>query len=123
GFAIRPCHGRIAKPSYVPHSVLLINLPIRNRESPMLMQFFKLAAVSPGRQRSFRSLVITHLLILACGAALLLKPTPREPGPAAGAEATYLPILGHVLLILGILEGALLHGWRLTQLPKSQALE
>jgi hypothetical protein len=89
----------------------------------MLIPFFKLAAVSPGRQRSFRSLVVAHLLILACGAALLLKPNPSKPGPAVGAEATYLPVLGHVLLIAGIVEGALLLGWRLTQLPKSQALE
>jgi len=33
------------------------------------------------------------------------------------------PFLGHVLLVTGIVEGALLIGWRLTQLPKSQALE
>ena len=32
-------------------------------------------------------------------------------------------ILGNVLLVAGIVEGALLLGWRLTQLPKSQALE
>jgi hypothetical protein len=32
-------------------------------------------------------------------------------------------ILGQVLLVAGIVEGALLIGWRLTQLPKSQALE
>jgi hypothetical protein len=34
-----------------------------------------------------------------------------------------VPILGHVLLVTGIVEGATLLGWRLTQLPKSQALE
>jgi hypothetical protein len=89
----------------------------------MLRPFFKLAAVSPGRQRSFRTLVIAHLLLLACGAAFLLKPTSREPGLAAGAEPTSLSVLGHILLITGIVEGALLLGWRLTQLPKSQALE
>ena len=32
-------------------------------------------------------------------------------------------VLGNVLLVAGIVEGALLLGWRLTQLPKSQALE
>ena len=32
-------------------------------------------------------------------------------------------IAGNVLLVLGIVEGALLIGWRLAQLPKSQALE
>src|SRR6266542_5533878 len=78
----------------------------------MLSPFFTLAAVSPGRQRTFRSLVAAHLVILACGVALLF--TYREHGR---------PLLGHVLLIAGIVEGALLIGWRLTQLPKSQALE
>src|SRR5439155_21430449 len=42
---------------------------------------------------------------------------------AAPAAASPTPILGHGLLVAGILEGALLLGWRLTQLPKSQALE
>jgi hypothetical protein len=32
-------------------------------------------------------------------------------------------VFGHVLLTAGIVEGAVLAGWRLTQLPKSQALE
>ena len=32
-------------------------------------------------------------------------------------------VLGNGLLVAGIVEGALLVGWRLTQLPKSQALE
>ncbi len=32
-------------------------------------------------------------------------------------------LLGNVLLVAGIVEGALLLGWRLTQIPKSQALE
>ncbi|HYT88482.1 MAG TPA: hypothetical protein VEL76_07220, partial [Gemmataceae bacterium] len=69
----------------------------------MLSPFFTLAAVSPGRQRTFRSLVAAHLVILACGVALLF--TYREHGR---------PLLGHVLLIAGIVEGALLIGWRLT---------
>ncbi len=90
---------------------------------PLLAPFFTLAAVSPGRQHSFRSLVVAHLILLACGAALLLKPAAAALGPAGGATATYLSVLGHVLLIAGIIEGALLLGWRLTQLPKSQALE
>lgn len=38
--------------------------------------------------------------------------------------ATSVPVLlGEILLVAGIIEGALLIGWRLTQLPKSQALE
>ena len=32
-------------------------------------------------------------------------------------------LLGHLLLVAGIVEGAVLVGWRLTQLPRSQALE
>jgi hypothetical protein len=43
---------------------------------------------------------------------------PRHP---AAAEAAAL--LGYMLLIAGIVEGATLLGWRLTQLPKTQALE
>src|SRR5262249_61152229 len=38
--------------------------------------------------------------------------------PKLGAAST-----GYVLLTAGIVEGAVLLGWRLTQLPKSQALE
>jgi hypothetical protein len=78
----------------------------------MLSPFFTLAAVSPGRQRTFRSLVVAHLLILGGGVAGLF---------ASASQGR--PLLGHVLLISGIVEGALLIGWRLTQLPKSQALE
>ena len=33
------------------------------------------------------------------------------------------PVTGYALLTAGITEGAVLLGWRLTQLPKSQALE
>jgi hypothetical protein len=32
-------------------------------------------------------------------------------------------VFGHILLVAGIVEGAVLVGWRLTQMPKSQALE
>src|SRR5207237_899436 len=34
-----------------------------------------------------------------------------------------LAIVAQILLVLGIVEGSALIGWRLTQLPKSQALE
>jgi hypothetical protein len=36
----------------------------------LLATFFKLAAVSPGRQAAFRNLVVMHLVILAGGAAM-----------------------------------------------------
>jgi hypothetical protein len=79
----------------------------------MLGPFFTLAATSPSRQRSFRRAVVTHLVVLGV-AALALVVQGRGGSPAA---------LGQVALTAGIVEGALLVGWRLTQLPKSQALE
>src|SRR5262245_16905892 len=78
----------------------------------MLSPFFKLAAVSPGRQTAFRYIVATHLVLLTAGAGLALS--VQDPAT---------PLLGHVVLVAGIVEGALLLGWRLTQLPRSQALE
>jgi len=78
----------------------------------MFSPFFTQAAVSPGRQRSFRSLVAGHLAVLAAAAWALTR--GKETSPA---------LLGHVLLTAGIVEGALLLGWRLAQMPKSQALE
>jgi hypothetical protein len=75
--------------------------------------FFKLAAVSPTRQRAFRSLALAHLLFLTLGIAVAECWTwPSTP-----------VLIGNLLLVAGIVEGALLIGWRLTQLPKSQALE
>jgi hypothetical protein len=79
----------------------------------MLTPFFALAAQSPTRQRTFRRAVVVHLALLA-GAAWAMYQQPRS------SAAT---LLGHVLLVAGIVEGAALVGWRLTQLPKSQALE
>lgn len=79
----------------------------------MLAPFFTLAARSPSRQRAFRSAVLAHLLVVA-GAAVALAAQGRLGSPV---------LLGHVLLVAGIVEGAVLVGWRLTQLPKSQALE
>lgn len=73
--------------------------------------FFTLAAVSPNRQRAFRTILIAHLSALALVLAAMLM---RKAGPL---------LFGNVLLVAGIIEGALLIGWRLTQLPKSQALE
>jgi hypothetical protein len=79
----------------------------------MPLSFFALAARSPGRQMIFRRVVVAHLLVLAAAwIALAVR------GPGKSAEW-----IGHALLVAGIVEGAVLIGWRLTQLPKSQALE
>jgi hypothetical protein len=80
----------------------------------MLYPFFALAAQSPGRQRTFRNLVVMHILLLASASWGLLQTT---------FAAKPLAYLGHFALIAGIVEGASLIGWRLAQLPKSQALE
>ncbi len=79
----------------------------------MFAPFFALAAQSPTRQIAFRRLAALHLLVLggACW-SLSIQPVGR---PAL--------LLGHLALVMGIVEGALLIGWRLTQLPRSQALE
>src|SRR5262249_1251841 len=70
-----------------------------------------LAAQSPGRQWAFRGTVVAHLLLLAAAAAVLGMPeAPRE-----------MP--GHLLLIAGIVEGAVLIGWRLAEPPQGQAPE
>lgn len=79
----------------------------------MFYPFFALAAQSPTRQAAFRRLLLVHLLLLAGGAWAVA----RQP---IGRPAT---LLGHLALVAGIIEGALLIGWRLTQLPRSQALE
>ncbi len=75
--------------------------------------FFTLAAVSPTRQNSLRTLAVAHVLgIAALVASAHFTRTLRSP-----------LALGNLLLIAGVIEGALLVGWRLAQLPKSQALE
>jgi hypothetical protein len=76
----------------------------------MWYPFFALAAQSPGRQRALRHAAVAHVLVLAGGGWSLLN----------HSAAT---VLGHVLLVAGIVEGAVLVGWRLAQLPKSRALE
>jgi hypothetical protein len=78
----------------------------------VLSPFFILATLSPSRQISFRKAVAAHLLLLL-GCLGWAHYRPLQPGP----------IIGYVLLTAGIVEGAALLGWRLTQLPKSQALE
>lgn len=78
----------------------------------MLAPFFVLAARSPTRQRGLRQAVAAHLAVLAAGTLALAR--LGDGG---------LPIFANLLLVAGIVEGAILVGWRLTQLPRSQALE
>ncbi len=79
----------------------------------MFASFFALAALSPTRQRTFRRAVVVHLLLLMAAAWPLVRQGPH------GSPA----LLGDLLLIAGVVEGAALVGWRLAQMPKSQALE
>ncbi len=79
----------------------------------MFTPFFTLAVVSPTRRKAFLTLVAAHLATLG---VLYLR---YALGPPTGQPM----MLGNVLLIMGIVEGALVVGWRLTQMPKSQALE
>lgn len=79
----------------------------------MLIPFFTQAMTAPARQSAFRRASIAHLLFLSTGLAIILaNPTPQV-----------LQFLGYGLLGAGIVQGAVLLGWRMTQLPKSQALE
>lgn len=77
----------------------------------MLRPFFTAAMRSPGRQAVFRQTACLNALLVA--------------GLAFGAAHGRLSgeTLGYLLLVLGLVEGAALIGWRLTQLPKSPALE
>ncbi|MFO0849002.1 MAG: hypothetical protein U0871_10685 [Gemmataceae bacterium] len=77
----------------------------------MLRPFFAAAMLAPGRQRAFRRTAVGHVLATAV------------LGYAASARTLSGEVLGYLLLVLGLIEGAALVGWRLTQLPKSQALE
>src|SRR5712692_3888067 len=78
----------------------------------MPFPFLTLAMTAPNRQWSFRRAVVLHLLVLSALSWTLMHAPPR-----------YLPFFGDGILIVGIVEGAALVGWRLVQLPKSQALE
>ena len=78
----------------------------------MVYQLLLLAAISPGRQLGFRKAVTAHVLILL-GCLWAVRARPE----GAGA------FLGHILLTIGICEGAILIGWRLTQFPKNLGLE
>jgi hypothetical protein len=79
----------------------------------MLTSFLTLGMRAPARQATFRRTVALHVVLLT----LLGWAAAR---PAAGAP---LAAVGQFALVDGIVEGAALVGWRLTQLPKSQALE
>jgi hypothetical protein len=80
----------------------------------MFYPFFALAAQSPTRQQSLRWATAVH--VQAVGFAFLGVQYSSHP-----RDGTIF--LGHFLLVAGIVEGALLLGWRLAQLPKSQSLE
>jgi hypothetical protein len=79
----------------------------------MLSPFLRLAVQSPTRQRALRRAVVGHVVFVAAAGWFVL-----DRGTAAGAV-----LFGHLLLCAGIVEGAVLLGWRMSQLPKSQALE
>src|SRR5579883_2542229 len=79
----------------------------------MLAPFFSAAMIAPGRQHTFRRVATLHVFLLAGLTAAANKvDSPTGVGTVA-----------QILLALGLVEGAALIGWRLTQLPKSQALE
>lgn len=79
----------------------------------MLQPFFAAAMVSPGRHLAFRRLAVAHVVMLA----------GLSWSAVASHSPSVLTTVGYLTLVLGIVEGAALVGWRLTQLPKSQALE
>jgi hypothetical protein len=78
----------------------------------MLGPFFRVGMLSISRQATFRRAVVVHLLLVASMVFLVY---------VQGSFGAVM--LGEVLLVAGIVEGAILIGWRLTQMPKSQALE
>lgn len=75
--------------------------------------FFEVAGRSPTRQTGFRQFLAVHVF---CVAAVALVCAWLENRRIAG-------VLGIALVLLGIVEGALILGWRLTQWPKSKAME
>lgn len=79
----------------------------------MLAPFFSVAMRAPGRQASFRRHVLIHV---ALSSGLVLA-TMQRP------TSEFVSIVAQLFLVLGLVEGAAIIGWRLTQLPKSQALE
>jgi len=80
---------------------------------PMLAPFFTAAMVAPNRQITFRRAVVAHVLFLTAAAWLL-----AVPGNPQG-----LITFAYISVCMAMVEAAALVGWRLTQMPKSQALE
>jgi hypothetical protein len=80
----------------------------------MLAPFFALAAQSPSRQAAFRRAAMAQVVTLGVTAFVL----GRLASPVMGNV-----LFGNMALVAGIVAGASLVGWRLAQLPKSQALE
>src|SRR5262245_54293000 len=85
-----------------PRTMLLIE-----RSAPMVYPFLTLAFQSGNGQIAFRRATVIHVALVAGFCTVPIHST-----------TPYL-----ALLIAGIVEGAWLLGWRLAQLPKSQALE
>jgi hypothetical protein len=83
------------------------------RSRAMLRPFLTLAFQTPSRQAAFRRVVMAHIALLAVMLGVQTWKETAEPSVA----------LGLALLVAGVIEGAVLIGWRLTQLPKSKALE
>lgn len=79
----------------------------------MIASFFSLAMTTPARQLTFRRVAVGHA-VLVCLLVMV---------PLGGNDSAAMPMVGQLLLMLGLVEGAALIGWRLTQLPKSLALE
>jgi hypothetical protein len=79
----------------------------------MLRPVFSVAMRTPARQSAFRRAAVAHLVFVAAATAIALQRPPT--GVMQG--------LAYAFLGAGIVEGAVLVGWRLTQLPKNQALE
>jgi hypothetical protein len=79
----------------------------------MMLPFFRVAMLAPGRHRTFRWLAVIHVLLVSALTA----------GVLYSASTLALTTVGYLLLVLGIIEGTALISWRLTQLPKSQAME
>ncbi|HSQ58478.1 MAG TPA: hypothetical protein VLM40_22345, partial [Gemmata sp.] len=79
----------------------------------MFKPFFATAMRAPARHLTFRRTAALHVILLTC----------LGWAAAKTEHAALLSAVGQLVLILGIVEGAALVGWRLTQLPKSQALE
>jgi hypothetical protein len=101
------------------------NSPFPNA-MPDFAPFFELAGRSPTRRKAFLQLAVVHVVCLGFVAVLgVWGHSQRVELPTAARATTprLVEWLGWTLLVAGIVEGALVVGWRLTQLPKSRALE